>query len=467
VPATRKESSIVARGVDRSRIPVTEDLQLARRHRRVVAGPLVLVAAMLASVSPALTGPGASAEAPLPEPSNPLVVAIAAVDAAGPSSRSDPETPRSTPNPRQRDDPVPAAAPPPTARPDLAGPTTDQTRLRLVRTVHGRIVPKSVVASGAGFVIAQNMMYRHSVTVYDTRGNLVHTVSDRVDLSKLGWPAFTERVSGAPVEAAFSPDGATAYVSNYSMYGPGFPKPGWDLAAPADHVDRSFVYRIDVASGAITGAAMVGSEPKFLQVSPDGRFLIVANWASWDLSIVDLATFREIRRIPVGPEPRGIAFLPDSSGAYVTTQYHSAALGYPAELYRLDVADWKLTPIRTDLGLYPRHIVLDAAGRYLYASLTGDTRVIKVDTQSGKTVGSAVTGAAPRTIALSSDGRSLYVVNYDADTLAKVNTATMQVVQRLPTGHHPVGVTFEPATHTVWVACYSGSLMLFREEPQG
>ena len=89
--------------------------------------------------------------------------------------------------------------------------------------------------------------------------------------------------------------------------------------------------------------------------------------------------------------------------------------------------------------------------------------MIKVDTTTGKIVGSVRTGAAPRTIVLSDDGRSLYVVNYDDDTLVKVATADMRVVQRLATGHHPVGVTFEPVTRTVWVSCYSGTLMIFRE----
>ncbi|MEO8207920.1 MAG: peptidoglycan-binding protein, partial [Chloroflexota bacterium] len=146
--------------------------------------------------------------------------------------------------------------------------------------------------------MAQNMMYRHSVTVYDTSGQLIRTISDRVNLSDLGWPDYPDLVRGAPVEAAFSPDGSTAYVSNYSMYGPGFPKPGWDLGTPADKIDESFVYRIDVGSGKINAAAKVGSVPKFLAASPDERWLIVANWAGRDLSIIDLATFREVRRIP-------------------------------------------------------------------------------------------------------------------------------------------------------------------------
>ena len=45
--------------------------------------------------------------------------------------------------------------------------------LRLAKTITGPISPKSVVASGRGLVFAQNMMYKHTITVYDPAGNLV------------------------------------------------------------------------------------------------------------------------------------------------------------------------------------------------------------------------------------------------------------------------------------------------------
>ena len=101
-------------------------------------------------------------------------------------------------------------------------------RLHLVRTVTGEISPKSVAASGTGLVFAQNMMYRHTVTVYDRDGNLVQTIPDSVDLAGFGVPDHPGVVRGAPVEAAFMPDGRYAYVSNYSMYGAGFGPEGTD-----------------------------------------------------------------------------------------------------------------------------------------------------------------------------------------------------------------------------------------------
>ena len=60
------------------------------------------------------------------------------------------------------------------------------------RSSSGNISPKSVAASGAGYVTAQNMMYRHSVTVYDAR-----TPEAREDDPRR-CSALAARVSGVP-----------------------------------------------------------------------------------------------------------------------------------------------------------------------------------------------------------------------------------------------------------------------------
>ena len=50
-----------------------------------------------------------------------------------------------------------------------SGRPSDKARLKLAGVIGGDISPKSVAASAAGYVTAQNMMYRHTVTVYDAR----------------------------------------------------------------------------------------------------------------------------------------------------------------------------------------------------------------------------------------------------------------------------------------------------------
>ena len=194
-------------------------------------------------------------------------------------------------------------------RPRSPGPRSDQARLSRRASFGGPISPKSVAASGTGLVFAQNMMYRHSVTVYDARR--MHAQDDPRHGAPLAarLPAVPRHPAGAPVEAAFAPDGRHAYVSNYSMYGPGFGPEGSDVCSPASGYDRSFVYRIPLASLEID-AYRVGAVPKVVAVTRDGRYVLASNWCSYDLSVISTRRGREVRRVPIGAYPRGIVVRP-------------------------------------------------------------------------------------------------------------------------------------------------------------
>jgi DNA-binding beta-propeller fold protein YncE len=330
---------------------------------------------------------------------------------------------------------------------------SDRARLRLRRVLTGNISPKSVAASGSGFVTAQNMMYRHSVTVYDARTlRLVKTIPDAVHLSRLGYPQFAGLVRGAPVEAAFSPDGRYAYVSNYSMYGPGFGPEGTDDCTPSSGYDESFVYRVDMASMAVDQAYRVGAVPKVVAVTPDDRFVLVSNWCTWDLSVISTRFGRVVKRIPIGPYPRGIAVAPKGRAAYV------AVMG-GGELVRINLRTW--ATLRIPVGAGPRAIVVDPSGRYLFVSLNAEGRVGKVDLRTGKVLAKVATGSAPRSLALAADGRSLYVVNYDSWTITKLRTSDMTPVETASACVHPIGITYDGMTRRVWVACYSGEIRVY------
>jgi DNA-binding beta-propeller fold protein YncE len=373
---------------------------------------------------------------------------------AEPSVSADPTE---APSPTASPEPTPTASPTPTPTPTPVVPRSDTLRLRRLAVISGSISPKSVVATQTGLVFAQNMMYRHTMTVYNRRGQLVKTISDRVILSRYGFAAYPRAVNGAPVEAAVAPDGKHVYVSQYSMYGPGFGHPGWDTGWVNDVIDRSFVYEVSTATLRITRIIHVGPVPKAVGVSPDGKWLLVGNWTHRDLSLVSLRTGREVKRIVIGGNPRGIAFAPNSSVVYLTAESGQKLLEYSFSTGRL----------RTLISLLPgepRHLVIDPTGHYLYASLNKGGQVVKIDIGLRRVVDRVTTGTNPRTIALAPDGRSLYVVNYESRTVAKVRTKDMLVIQRLTTaGVHPVGLTYEIATRTVWVSCYRGTIERFAD----
>jgi YVTN family beta-propeller protein len=69
----------------------------------------------------------------------------------------------------------------------------------------------------------------------------------------------------------------------------------------------------------------------------------------------------------------------------------------------------------------------------------------------------------PRLIYLiSDDGQLLFVVNYGSNTVSKVRTSDMKVLQTVNVNSSPIGITYDPQTREVWVACYSGSIMVFQ-----
>lgn len=336
----------------------------------------------------------------------------------------------------------------------VTGPPSDATTMRRLDRITGNITPKSVTASPTGLMSAQSMMYSHNITWYDpvTR-KLVATIPDSVDLSTFGIKGHPGRSRGAPVESVFTADGRYEYVSNYSMYGQDFGPEGSDSCTAGDGTDTSYVYRIDVADKKIDQVIHVGAVPKFMALTPDQRYLLVSNWCSWALSVVDTAKAVEYKRIDLGGRyPRGVVASPDSKTAYV-------ALMGSNEIVTVDLATSQVTQFAST-GAGPRHILISPDGDFLYVTNNSSGTVTKVRRSDGTVVATHSTGTEPRSMALSSDGKALYVVNYDSATVTKLRTFDLSVLDSVATDPHPIGIAYEPTTRTVWVACYGGSIIV-------
>jgi len=331
-------------------------------------------------------------------------------------------------------------------------PAAVKGRLHLRSTITGQISPKSVAASGNGLVTAQNMMYTHTITVYDARTmKLKATIPDAVNLARFGVKGHPGISRGAPVEAAFSPGGLFAYVTNYSMYGSGFGPEGKDTCTPASGTDRSFTYRVNLESMKIDRVYRVGAVPKVVAVTPDGGRILVTNWCSWDMTVIDAATGRVVRTLPLGAYPRGIAVSKDGRFALV------AIMG-SSHLLRVDLRNYRTRQI--EVGSGPRAVALSDDGTTAYVTLNAEGTVAKVNLRTGARA-RASTGSAPRSLARSADGTALYVVNYKSGTLSKLNSRNMRVLQTVEACVHPIGITYEPVARRVWVACYGGEILVF------
>lgn len=121
------------------------------------------------------------------------------------------------------------------------------------------------------------------VVLTDT-GIMVVPVSAAIPLPGCTLPAPTPRlvsVCGRLADVAVSADGH-AFATN---------------------ADRDQVDVVSLATGALDGSIRVGSQPRGLDLSPDGRTLYVSDWGSGEVSVVDVALRRELRRIPIPRHP--------------------------------------------------------------------------------------------------------------------------------------------------------------------
>jgi YVTN family beta-propeller protein len=327
------------------------------------------------------------------------------------------------------------------------------TKMSLVKTITGNISPKSVRSSGSGLVSAHNMMYRHSVTIYDANTfELVSTVPDSVQLSKYGYSKYSSIYKGSPVEGAYSPDGKYLYVTNYAMYGKGFNREGHDICSPASGYDTSFLYRVNLAKYEIDNVYPVGSVPKVVEVTPDNKFVLVSNWCSYDLTVISIASQKVVKTIKIGRYPRGIAVSNDSKFAYV------AEMG-GNQIHVINLEDFSKTYI--PIGSNPRAIVLSPDNSMMYVTMNLSGKVASWDLINNKAGKSVKTGKAARSLAISSDGTALFVVNFVSNTISKVRTSDMKVFQSIKACNEPIGITYDSPTSRTWVACYGGAIKIF------
>lgn len=329
-------------------------------------------------------------------------------------------------------------------------------KLVLEKTVNGSISPKSVLASDSGLISAHNMMYRHSVTIYDAnKAELIATVPDTVVLSDFGFKKYSGSYKGAPVEGAFSPDGKYLYFTNYSMYGKGFTKEGHDTCSPASGYDTSFLSRINLETKKIDAMYQVGSVPKVVAVSPDNKYILVSNWCSYTVTVIAVESGKTVKTIKIGRYPRGIAISENSKYAYI------AEMG-GSHIHRVDLDNFSKTLI--PIGSNPRAVVISPDGSKLYVTMNISGKVQAWDLSANKTIKSVKTGEAARSLDLSSDGSALFVVNFNSDTLSKVRTSDMKVLQTVKVCNEPIGVTYDSSTNRTWVACYGGALKVFANQ---
>ena len=205
-----------------------------------------------------------------------------------------------------------------------------------------------------------------------------------------------------------------------------------------------------------------GKTPKIISKTADNKFLLVSNWHSYTVSILELNKDhypfgKVISTIPVPAIPRGIAVDDKNKRSYV------AIMG-GASLRVINNETWKKD---TDLNVAtnPRHIVMDTSG-HLFVSYNSLGKIACLDAKTGNTLFTADTHGKPRTIILSRNQKFLFTTCYSSDTVDvfKIHPDSFSKIISLPCKGHPVGVDiFEDNDKLeAWVCSYTeGTISVF------
>jgi YVTN family beta-propeller protein len=186
------------------------------------------------------------------------------------------------------------------------------------------------------------------------------------------------------------------------------------------------------------GGHLVGGAPQGMRISADGTLAAVANTGAGTVDLISLDSRREVRAVPVGPDPVQVAVTDDAGTVFVS-------VAGSAEVVRVDVASGRVTG-RTAVPAPPAQIWLTGDGRVLSANQgtpvdPGSTLSV-IDTESMEIAGTVRTGAGPHGIAVDPSERRVWVTNAYDDSVTIIDLPALEPLATVPVGDAPNGITF-------------------------
>jgi YVTN family beta-propeller protein len=231
------------------------------------------------------------------------------------------------------------------------------------------------------------------------------------------------------------------------------------------------VARVDLDKLTVTGRLAVGREPRGLSLSPDGALLVVSNARSQNVSVIDVASFKVKKTVPVeGDNLRQVVVAADGRFAYLAnmknrgfaTTKNNIDLGWVLG-QRLTRIDLKEDEPYASLSLDPQGkaaadahgVAISPDGKLLAIGLGGSHEVMIFRTDRRRLPwrvnGSrdlipqellkddgrfrrVTLGGRPTELAFAPDGKTLYVANYLADAVQVVDAESARLVESVSLG---------------------------------
>ncbi len=209
-------------------------------------------------------------------------------------------------------------------------------------------------------------------------------------------------------------------------------------------------YIIETATLKLVKEIPVDIAPEHLAFSPDSRWYYQGNPDGDSISVIDMQSLSKVKTITGFVEPLNVTFLPDGSKAYVGN-YGAHWVGV------VDVKRHELlkkiqisAPARS--GLDPQRYLGEIKGiniaapsidgRYLYAADSDLAVVGVIDTREDKLVKTIRVGKDPWRIYMNHDGKYAITLNNGDQTISVIDLHKNEVVATLEAGPDMTGVNY-------------------------
>lgn len=195
---------------------------------------------------------------------------------------------------------------------------------------------------------------------------------------------------------------------------------------------------IDPASFAELRRIPTGKEPHHLYLTPDEKSLVVANALADSLTLLDPATGEVQRTITGIPDPYHLRFSPDMKWFVIAANRINHV-----DIYRwqpADVAHPMKLAARVAAGRTPSHLAIDSKSSVVYASMQDSDELMAIDLATQKPRWKVPTGKLPADVFLTPDDKLLlvaltgdeYVEVYDVAQVG--GQSAPKLVKRIKTG---------------------------------
>jgi YVTN family beta-propeller protein len=199
------------------------------------------------------------------------------------------------------------------------------------------------------------------------------------------------------------------------------------------------------ASLSFTSISQAGNSNSLLDVTPDGKLLLVANTDADSVSVVDAKARKLLHEIPVGDHPEGVSWIGNGPLAVVTLWGEDKVAFVNAEAGKV-VASLTVED-------EPYGVVTTKDGKRAYITHDYPGLVSEIDIEARKVLRTFKAGECVRGIAISNDEKTLYVTEFFTAKLVALDIASGKVTDSW-TGGESENLCRQVALHPVWQKAY-------------